>query len=273
MTPGSSVYARKLDDLLLSLGSLFKRANTILNGTPAFNDNTLYQLQNEALELDHAFSTWEQTREKSFHPSILFHIEDQHDLLQCHVGLWPGKVDTYFDLYTSAIWNIYRSSRLFLVDLILKLSNALNDGRSPDAEHGVAASLIDGVLSSIPFHLVEDLHRFQHDINTSPSIKNPGRAVGGLLLMHSISIASHLGIVDDLTQKYLKRCLNWIAENMGIGQAAILARVSSISSALSCVQNNIFADAAYRPLILISNVSLVVVRFFYLVYSFDTIKG
>jgi hypothetical protein len=215
-----------LDDLLLSLGSLLKRANTVLGGPLAFFSDTLYQLQNEALELDRGFSTWEQAREKSFHPSTIFHIEDNHDLPRCHVGLWPGNVDTYFDLYTSAVWNVYRASRLFLVDLILRLSNALNDGRSPDAENEVAASLIDGMLASIPFHLVEDLHSFSREMHTSTSIKNPGRAVGGLLLMHSISITSHLEIVNHTTKKYLKRCLQWIAENMGIGQAAILAQVS-----------------------------------------------
>lgn len=176
--------------------------------------------------MDRSFQTWEQTREKSFHPSTVFHIEDNHDISQCHVGFWPGKVDTYFDLYTSAIWNIYRASRLFLVDLILKLSNALNDGRSPDAENEFAASLIDGMLASIPFHLVEDLHSFSRGMHTSTSIKNPGRAVGGLLLMHSISITLHLDIVNFSTQEYLKRCLQWIAENMGIGQASILAQVS-----------------------------------------------
>lgn len=203
-----------------------KRANAILGGSPAFFGDTLYQLQNEALELDRAFQTWEQTREKSFHPSTVFHIEDNHDSSQCHVGFWPGKVDTYFDLYTSAVWNIYRASRLVLVDLILKLSNALNDGRSPDAENEVAASLIDGVLASVPFHLAEDLHSFPREVHTSTSINNPGRAVGGLLLMHSISLTSHLGIVNYPTQEYLKRCLQWIAENMGIGEAAILAQVS-----------------------------------------------
>jgi hypothetical protein len=203
-----------------------KRANAVLDGSPAFFGDTVYQLQNEALELDRTFSTWEQSRERSFHPSTIFHIEDIHDPFQCHVGFWPGKVDTYFDLYTSAVWNIYRASRLFLVNLILKLSNALNDGRSPDAENEVAASLIDGMLASIPFHLVEDLHSFSREMHASTSIRNPGRSVGGLLLMHSISITSHLDIVNYPTQEYLKRCSRWMAENMGIGQAAILAQVS-----------------------------------------------
>lgn len=217
-----------MDDLLLSLGSLLERANILLQRSPAFFGDTLYQIQNEALELDRAFSTWEQTREKSFHPCTVFHIEDGHDLSRCHVGLWPGKVDTYFDLYISAVWNLYRTSRLFLVDLILKLSNALNDSRSPDMENEVAASLIDGMLSSIPFHLTEDLHSFSREVHNSTSIKNSGRAVGGLLLMHSISVTSHLDIVNHPTQKYLKRCLEWIAENMGIGQASILAQVCSL---------------------------------------------
>lgn len=221
---GDSRYARRLDDLILSLRSLWKRATTIFEA-PVLFDETISQMRREALELDRAFKAWEETRESSFCPTISFHIQDIGDFTRCQPALFPGKVDTYLDIYTSAVWNVYRASRLLLLDLIVKLSTKINDGRSPDTEDEVAASLISEMISSIPFHLVEDLHVFSREIHTSTTIKNPGRAVGGLLLMHSISITSHLDIVDSSTQQYLKKSLRWIAENMGIGQASILARV------------------------------------------------
>ncbi len=54
---------------------------------------------------------------------------------------------------------------------------------------------------------------------------NPGRSVGGLLLMHTIYVASNLSIVPQQIRLYLKDCLEWIGMYMGIGQASLFAKV------------------------------------------------
>ena len=57
------------------------------------------------------------------------------------------------------------------------------------------------------------------------AVVNPGRSVGGLLLMHPIYVASKLPIVPQQMREYLENCLEWIAMYMGIGQASLLAKV------------------------------------------------
>ncbi|EED22673.1 hypothetical protein TSTA_061610 [Talaromyces stipitatus ATCC 10500] len=159
-TPASKKDSRSLDDLLLSLSSLVNRANALFQESSKDFSDTLNQLHNEAQELDRAFPMWKETRETSFHPSTIFYMEDNYDPSECPVGFWPGEVDTYFDLYSSAVWNIYRAARLFLVDLILKLSSALNDERSLDTETETANCLVDAShLDIVNFQIKRYLNR------------------------------------------------------------------------------------------------------------------
>jgi len=57
---------------------------------------------------------------------------------------------------------------------------------------------------------------------------NPGRPVGGLLLMHPIYVASTLLIVPQHMREYMKECLEWIGMHMGIGQASLFAKAPKI---------------------------------------------
>ena len=143
------------------------------------------------------------------------------------IGYWPGKVDMYFDLYVAGVWNICRTARVLLIDLILKLSKMLQDDNNHSIEHQDALRLVEDIVSSIPFHLAEDLQVFLRDMeckNTVAMMK-PGRPVGGLLLMHPIYVASKLSIVPLQLQEYTRECLEWITLYMGIGQASLLAKV------------------------------------------------
>lgn len=101
------------------------------------------------------------------------------------------------------------------------------------AEHRETARvLMEDLLASIPFHLVEDLHVFVRDAACAGSslreIPNPGRPVGGLLLMHHLEGASRLpaSLAGTDVHEYLRGCLLWISNEMGIGQAGVFARVS-----------------------------------------------
>lgn len=159
-------------------------------------------------------------------------------------GFWPGRLDTYHDPYIASIWNVYRTARLMLIDIMLQIFDLLErrcghayiitEGMRPDRAESkeMGRILLDDLLACIPFHLVENLHMFIRDAATAggtlQEIPNPGRPVGGLLLMHHIEFASRLtdGLVSADVRDYLKRCLIWISTEMGIGQAGVFARVS-----------------------------------------------
>ena len=107
----------------------------------------------------------------------------------------------------------------------------LNDNDSYILEQQDALTLVEDITASIPFHLVENLQLFLRDTqdeNAAARKIKPGRPVGGLLLLHPLCIASKLSIVPPALQNYTRECLEWIATNMGIGQASLLAKVRKI---------------------------------------------
>ena len=193
----------------------------------------LKQLQSEAINLNQAFAKWEEAQVEEFNPWTVGHVSQLPARQHFETGYWPGKVDAYFDLYVAGVWNTTRIIRVLLIDLIITLSKMLNDN-SHNSGHQDALRLIHDIIASIPFHLAEDLQAFLCDIEdgNAASRMQPGRPVGGLLLMHPIYLASKLSIVPLQLQDYLKGCLEWIATNMGVGQASIFAKVRNISCPL-----------------------------------------
>ena len=153
------------------------------------------------------------------------------------VGYWPGRVDTYFDVYVAGIWNTSRTARLLLLDLVLKLSTILNDSHENRSGYQDTLRLVEDMASSIPFHLAEDIQVFLRGLENGNAMGkknalatiNPGRPVGGLLLMHPLYVVSKLPIVPQQSREYLGDCLEWIAKHMAIGQASIFAKVRSLN--------------------------------------------
>ena len=192
----------------------------------------LHLLMNEAIALDQGFANWQGTRSKDLKPWTVSSLSKSQAGSKVEVGYWPGKVDQYFDLDVAAMWNTVRMARILLLSLILELSIAFNDNHNYSHKylHALrwdALRLVEDIISSIPFSLAEDLQIFLQDRgkeNTEAKMQ-PGRPVGGLLLMHPVYIVSRLRIVPEKIREYMRDCLEWIAMNMGIGQASVFAKV------------------------------------------------
>lgn len=143
-------------------------------------------------------------------------------------GYWHGRIDVYIDLYVATLWNICRISRCCLIAAIIRLSGILNEETNCHTEYQEALSLVNDVIASIPYILSDDLRVFLRQRDDHSEINNPGRPVGGLLLMHSIYVASCLEILPIAMRDYMRTCLIWIRCRMGIGQAAFLAQVGQL---------------------------------------------
>ena len=220
-----------LDNLILEFAPIWKKAGALTDPLTAIDD--LKQLQSEAINLNQAFAKWQEAQVEEFNPWTVGHVSQLPARQQFKTGYWPGKVDVYFDLYVAGVWNTTRIIRVLLIDLIITLAKMLNND-CHNSGHQDALRLIHDIIASIPFHLAEDLHAFLRDIGdgNEASRMQPGRPIGGLLLMHPIYLASKLSMVPLQLQDYLKGCLEWIATNMGFGQASIFAKVRNISCLL-----------------------------------------
>ena len=238
--PYSNNSSQSLDNLLLAFGPIWRKADAFFGyalNHPLTQSDDLNQLKNEAIALDQAFAKWQEAQVKDFNPWTVGHVSQAQAGSRPGVGYWPGRIDMYFDLYVAGVWNTSRTARVLLINMILRLSRHLNDNENNTRKQQDALRLVEDIISSIPFHLAEDLSAFLHRLQGAEVGKTemgkesaaatliPGRPVGGLLLMHSIYVASKLSIVPQQMREYMDDCLEWIAKYMGIEQASLLAKV------------------------------------------------
>lgn len=217
-------FIQPLDSLISALHRIYvRRENTLETSLMTGNYQALLQ---EATELEKAFVGWEEAQGDELRPNTIGTVSRPTLNDECSPGCFPGKVDTYFDIYVASIWNVYRAARLYLMELIASLQSAQSSPEFMDSSSINYYHLVEGILSSIPYHLTEDLHEFVQDVNTERVIQNPGKIAHGLLLMHPIHVVSSLPTVDPEVKQYMKRCLMWIGDHLGIGQASLMAKVS-----------------------------------------------
>ncbi|KAK9414641.1 putative Transcription factor domain-containing protein [Seiridium unicorne] len=207
-----------LDDLLNEVDSLWAKKES------SYNSNDIHTLMDESIDLDHRLAKWQHSRVSEFQPVTVGYVGEKHNLTEIPVGYWPGKVDTYFDLYVAGVWNIYRSARLLLMVLMMSLSGRLDRADSSISYVFTAQQMFEDMIASIPYHLTDNLPEFMKDSETGIDIADPGRSLGGLLLMHPLYVAANVPFLAETERRYMRDCLMWIGSAMGLGQAALLAQ-------------------------------------------------
>lgn len=223
-----------LDILMLRLRPVLLRATKILSN-PKASKVDLSTVKKQASLLNKEFSLWPLCQPKEWAPQTLGIIEkgvQTSDTTFDSMPFWPGKIDSYFDLYVVAVWDTYRKSRLKLLQVITDCSERLRSAGQPQ-EKPVALQklrcemreLVDGLCASIPFHLVADLHHCLQSGGTFDNLSTPGKALGGLLLMYPLYIASTLSLIPSDQRAWMKGRLQWIGKYMGIRQATMLGNV------------------------------------------------
>jgi len=216
---------KSLDVLLIKSRPVLERASQILSD-PKATKVDLRTLKQDASLLNKEYSLWPLCQPKEWLPRTLGVIQDEDQFNGGSLSeklFWPGNVDSYFDLYVSAVWNTYRKARLKLLHVIARSSERINPSeltnRKLEAE---MQELVDDMCASVPFHLVADLPSALH----KPSdMIPPGKALGGLFLMYTMYIASSLPMVPSKQRFWMRGRLRWIGTRMGIRQASMLADV------------------------------------------------
>jgi hypothetical protein len=237
---------KNLDTILIRLRPIRERASAILSNSNSSKAD-LRSLRQEASLLNKEFSLWPLCQPKEWMPQTLGTINEglePGDEALDDMTFWPGKVDWYSDLYIVAVWDTYRKARLKLLHIIAECSHRLYLTNRPLKEsisyqkmRNEIQELVDGLCASIPFHLVADLLTCLQTSNGHSASDVPGKALGGLLLMYPLYIASTLPLISTNQRNWMRGRLRWIGKNMGIQQATMLANVSFITVELSTSSN------------------------------------
>jgi hypothetical protein len=238
-----------LDELVIAVDALWKKASSILALESAITEShrvVLCEMLSLAYEVDQHLRLWGSTRSAQCTPQVAGHQQHNHWYVGTKEGedavRWPSRIDTYFDLYVAAVWNIFRVTRMALICMIVEFSNILVELDGGENVHNKRTdtklwlrefqTLADDLLAAIPYHLTCSVDNFLYknaqdaQAGMAASISEPAKAAGGLLLMHPLFIASQLPLIRDDMRAYMRICLARIGQRMGIGQATILSQAS-----------------------------------------------
>lgn len=154
--------------------------------------------------------------------------------------IFPGKVDMYTDLTMGAQWNMYRVSRLFLSGIVIRCAAwqcAPVDYRTTP-EYASASRLgvdmINDMVASIPFHLgwIGESGQFRTDAHTGFACGEDGngtaKVLGAYLMVWPLFTALCSDFTTDAQRKYITGRLNFMADSLGLSQAAVLSNVRCI---------------------------------------------
>lgn len=208
-----------LENILLALDFTLRSYQAFPNSGDGSN------LEKQCIALHERFAKWEAARVPEFRPTTVSHQDATIQKSKVAVGRWPVTVDSYFDLYVAGVWNIARAAWLMLICMMIKLKDASGERDESLDLTMVGTRLLNDMAASIPYHLTENVHEFLSDQDTSEEIQEPGRCLGGLLLMHPLYVASRVPFISPEMRTYFEDCLAWIGSEMGIGQASLLAKV------------------------------------------------
>ncbi len=110
----------------------------------------------------------------------------------------------------------------------MRSSKRLGDRDACQHEKAEVDELASDMVASILFHISGNVETCIRNVNHSPLSIIPGKAIGGLLLMHPLFVTANLSVVSPSVQTHMRNVLAWIGTYMGIGQATVLSKVSKI---------------------------------------------
>ena len=219
-----------LDALMLQLRPALLKAYDVLQD-PKVSKAGVRRLKQQLILLNKEFALWPLCQPKEWAPQTVGSIEQNLESTEIPVDqmpFWPGRVDSYFDLYVAALWDTYRKCRLKCFQVTMDCAGRLDEKISTFEKIEMEMKeLVDDMCASVPFQLCADLSTLEDD-DAVDRLNVPGKPLGGLLLMYPLYIASSLAIVPSDQRAWMKGRLRWIGSHMGIRQAALLGAVSQI---------------------------------------------
>jgi hypothetical protein len=242
--------------LNLAVAKLRANAENIfrLPGNGAYTAEEVVQLKHRAEIIEEDIRMWERNLPLVFHPIT---VAWDDDVPQPKAAAWsdeiplvfqstrtekpfPGKIDTYSNIWVANFRNSIKTSRLLLWTTIIRCTAWLcspQDYRiTPDYFKAarIGEEIITDILASVPNFLdldwqkPSDLRDFGHSANSFPvgdaNIGN--RGLGGLFLLWPLISAASSDYCTAAQREWIKGKMRFIGESMGIGRATLLSQVS-----------------------------------------------
>lgn len=180
------------------------------------------------LELESEYEKWAKTCPPSFLYETVTLERESEEVFSDHYHSYPS-------IWTATIWNYYRCVRILVNELLLEQLEYLSQNNSTctlplsdtylseaqirtqiQASKSTLLRLCHDICSSVPFFL-------GFNPKLSCSLRILPKAVNGNMLLWPLYAVGVTAYVSDMMRSWAARRLQWIADCMGIRQAAPLA--------------------------------------------------
>lgn len=147
---------------------------------------------------------------------------------------YEGRIDAYVDMFICYILNWARAARLYMRNTAMRCHAWLlgpereyKDTPEYHASAVVGQALVEDIVSSVPYVFGVARPGEQAALQ-SPSQPYHPPSLAGVFCMWPVFAAASSDFATETQRTFLKKTLKYISEEMGIGQASILAGVSVI---------------------------------------------
>lgn len=201
----------------------------------------------EAIETEYV--EWEKNLPASWLCTTVAWIEQNPNKDLTNSPGYPGRLDTYSDLWMASVINLARSTRIFASGLVLRcaawLYAPMDYRTTPEyiAAAKLGSDLITDIISSIPFHLGwgnepnhEEYHHSSFACGENQTTSPKGLAAMSCIWPLFAAASSDFALESQRT--WMLGRLKYIHETVGIQQAIIWKDVSQcLLSSLHCHTN------------------------------------
>jgi hypothetical protein len=239
--PGESntTVANQLTSLQLVIPDLRAKANELLSQPKdEYVIQDVVKLMEDSQVADENLSKWPDVLPPSWHPKTVASMEGEPEDID-EAEIWPGNIDSYYDVWVASMWNSYRTSRIFVQAIVVRciqwLGSSLQYKQLPEFKAATAAlqQMVDDTCASVPYHMGYGVP--ENDLRESkypppqenlpfqkPNHAQSVMALGGYFLLWPLFTAASVVTTPAEQRQWLRGRLFFIAKRFGINQAKLL---------------------------------------------------
>lgn len=146
---------------------------------------------------------------------------------------YVGRVDAYIDMFICYILNWARAARLYVRNTAMRCRAWLlgpegdyREGPEYEATRALGEALIADIVASVPYVFGAARASSGYSEGAGAGGRYQPPSLAGVFCMWPVFASASSDWATETQRTFMKRTLKYISEEMGIGQAAILAGVS-----------------------------------------------
>lgn len=207
-----------------------------LSRTPE-NVETMRILMRRAQALDKEIADWMRNLPEMWHYKTLCWQGPIPDGEYADAEVFPGRVDIYNDFWIASVYNVARTTRLYLGSIIVRcaawICSPVDYRTTPEyaSVSRICADTISDIIASVPYHLGWHIKRRDlfknHALSGFACGEDDGlKGLGGYFLTWPLATVVSQDYATDNQRAYVKGRLTYIADGLGIKYGHILSQVS-----------------------------------------------